>query len=195
MENRERYTDKLAKYILATAGLAIICALCWYFRNVLAYILAAVVVSLIAKPLMKAMQKISIKGRKAPDWLLAAFSIVIVLGTLISIVTSAVPIISSTIKDISMVNIESAARGISVPLSEINEFLRHCLPQLGPDFKIEVTILNELQNIFDVSMFSSVLGSAASFLTSLGIGLFSVVFIGFFFIKDDGLFTSIICAL
>ncbi|MBR5835822.1 MAG: AI-2E family transporter [Bacteroidales bacterium] len=195
MENRERYTDKLAKYILAAAGLAIICALCWYFRNVLAYILAAVVVSLIAKPLMKAMQKISIKGRKAPDWLLAAFSIVVVLGTLISLVTSAVPIISSIVKDISMVNIESAARGISVPLSEINEFLRHCLPQLGSDFKIEITVLNELQNIFDVSMFSSVLGSAASFLTSLGIGLFSVVFIGFFFIKDDGLFTSIICSL
>ena len=191
MTNRERYTDKLAKYILAAAGMAIICVLCWYFRN----ILAAVVVSLIAKPLMKAMQKIRIKGRKAPDWLLAAFSIVIVLGTLISIVTSAVPIISSIVKDISMVNIESAARGIAVPLSEINEFLRHSLPQLGPDFRIEVTVLDELQKIFDVSVFSSVLGSAASFLTSLGIGLFSVVFIGFFFIKDDGLFTSIVCAI
>lgn len=195
MTNRERYTDKLAKYILAAAGMAIICVLCWYFRNILAYILAAVVVSLIAKPLMKAMQKIRIKGRKAPDWLLAAFSIVIVLGTLISIVTSAVPIISSIVKDISMVNIESAARGIAVPLSEINEFLRHSLPQLGPDFRIEVTVLDELQKIFDVSVFSSVLGSAASFLTSLGIGLFSVVFIGFFFIKDDGLFTSIVCAI
>ena len=195
MTDRERYTDKLAKYILAAAGMAIICVLCWYFRNILAYILAAVVVSLIAKPLMKAMQKIRIKGRKAPDWLLAAFSIVIVLGTLISIVTSAVPIISSIVKDISMVNIESAARGIAVPLSEINEFLRHSLPQLGPDFRIEVTVLNEIQKIFDVSMFSSVLGSAASFLTSLGIGLFSVVFIGFFFIKDDGLFTSIVCSI
>lgn len=195
MTDRERYTDKLAKYILAAAGMAIICVLCWYFRNILAYILAAVVVSLIAKPLMKAMQKIRIKGRKAPDWLLAAFSIVIVLGTLISIVTSAVPIISSIVKDISMVNIESAARGIAVPLSEINEFLRHSLPQLGPDFRIEVTVLDELQKIFDVSVFSSVLGSAASFLTSLGIGLFSVVFIGFFFIKDDGLFTSIVCAI
>ena len=32
-------------------------------------------------------------------------------------------------------------------------------------------------------------------MTSLGVGLFSVVFIGFFFIKDDGLFTNIVCAL
>ena len=49
--------------------------------------------------------------------------------------------------------------------------------------------------MFDVSVFSSVIGSAASFLTSLGIALFSVIFIGFFFIKDDGLFTKIVCAL
>lgn len=195
MEQNERYTDKLAKCILAAAGLAIVCAICWFFRSVLAYILIAVVVSLIAKPLMGIMQKIQIKGRKAPDWLLAAFSIVMVLSVLISLITSVIPIMSGIVKDISMVNIESAARGFAVPLAEFNEFLRNSFPQLGSDFRIEVTILNELQKVFNVSMFSSVLGSAASFVTSMAIGLFSVIFIGFFFIKDDGLFTQIVCAL
>ncbi len=195
MENNERYTDKLAKYILAAAGVAIVCALCWFFRSILAYILIAVVVSLIAKPLMGMLQKLNIKGRRAPDWVLAALSIIAVMGVLISIVTAVIPIISSLVKDISMVNIESAARGISVPLAELNEFLRNYFPQLGSDFRIEITILNELQNLFDASVFSTVLGSAASFITSLAIGIFSVVFIGFFFIKDDGLFTEIVCAL
>ena len=195
MEQNERYTDRLAKYILVAAGAAAICATCWFFRSVLAYILIAVVVSLIAKPLMGLMQKIRIKGKKAPDWLLAAFSIIIVLGVLISILTSVIPIISGIVKDISMVNIESAARGIAVPLAELNEYLQNSFPQLGSDFRIEVTILNEIQKMFNVSAFSSVLGSAASFVTSMAIGLFSVVFIGFFFIKDDGLFTEIVCAL
>ena len=195
MEANERYTDKLAKYILAASGVAIVCALCWFFRSILAYILIAVVVSLIAKPLMGVLQKLNIKGRKAPDWILAAFSIIVVMGVLISIVTAVIPIVSSLVKDISMVNIESAARGISVPLAELNEFLRNYFPQLGEDFRIEVTLLNELQHLFNASAFSSVLGSAASFITSLAIGLFSVVFIGFFFIKDDGLFTQIVCSL
>lgn len=195
METEERYTDKLAKYILAAAGLAIILALCWLFRSILAYILIAVVVSLIAKPLMVFLQKIRIKGKKAPDWLLAAFSIVIVLGVLVSFITSVIPILSGIVKEISVANIETAAKGIAAPLAEINIFLRNMFPQLGEEFRLEVTILNELQNVFSVSMFSSVLGSAASILTSLAIGLFSVVFIGFFFIKDDGLFTEIVCAL
>ena len=195
MENTERYTDKLAKSILLAAGIAIIAALCWYFRSVLAYILIAVVVSLVAKPLMGLLQKIRIKGRKAPDWILAALSLILVLGLLLSIVATLIPIVGNIVKDISLANIENSVRSLSVPLSEFNEFLRTIVPSLGEDFKIEVTVIQEVQKLFNPAIFSSVIGSAASFLTSFGIGLFSVVFIGFFFIKDDGLFTEIVCAL
>ena len=52
MEQSERYIDKLAKYTLAAAGIAIVGGICWFFRSVIIYILAAVVVSLIAKPVM-----------------------------------------------------------------------------------------------------------------------------------------------
>ena len=58
MENEVKYTEKLAKYILIAAGAAIILGLCWFFKDVIAYILAAVVVSLIAKPLVNVLKKI-----------------------------------------------------------------------------------------------------------------------------------------
>lgn len=195
MENTERYTDKLAKTILLAAGIAIIAALCWYFKSVLTYILVAVVVSLVAKPLMGLLQKLRIKGRKAPDWLLAAISLLLVIGILLSVIVMIIPVISNIVKDISLVNIENAVKSVSVPLAEFNEFLRSRVPSLGEDFKIEVTILQEVQKMFNPAVFSSMIGSAASFLTNFGIGLFSVVFIGFFFIKDDGLFTKIVCSL
>lgn len=195
MDKTERYTDKLAKYILLTAGIAIIAFLCWYFRSVLSYILVAVVVSLIAKPLVGLMQKIRIKGKKAPDWFLAALALVLVIGILLSIIVLIIPIISNIVKGISLANIENAVKGLSAPLFDFNEFLRTRFPSLGNDFKIEVTIIQELQKMFDPSAFSTLIGSAASFISSFGVGLFSVVFIGFFFIKDDGLFTKIVCAL
>lgn len=195
MEQTERYVDKLAKYILIAAGIGIIGALCWYFRSVLIYIMAAVVVSLVAKPVMGGLQKLRIKGRKAPDWFLAALSLTIVLGLLLAVLILIVPIVSGIVKGISLSSIESAAGQIAVPLGNLNEFLRNSFPQLGENFRIEMVLIQELQKLFDVSIISSVIGSATSLLTSFGIGLFSVVFIGFFFIKDDGLFTKIVCAL
>lgn len=195
MEHNERYVDKLAKYILLAAGTIITGAVCWYFRSVLAYILVAVVVSLIAKPIMTRLQKIRIKGKKIHDWILAALTLIFVLGILLAIVTLIIPIVSNIIKDISVTNIETAVKSLAAPLAEFNLFLRQSFPMLGESFRIEVAVIDEIKNLFDASMFSSVIGSAASFVTSLGIGLFSVVFISFFFIKDDDTFTNIVTAL
>ena len=182
MEQTERYTDKLAKYILMAAGIFIIGAICWYFKSVIIYILAAVVVSLIAKPVMKLLQKIRIKGRKLPDWFLAAFTLLAIVTLLLAVITMIIPIVSGIVKGISLSNIESAAGQISVPLANLNEMLRNAFPSLGSEFKIETAILAEIQKLFDVSKVSSIIGSATSFLSSFGVGLFSVVFIGFFFI-------------
>ena len=189
------YTEKLAKYTLAAASIAIVGGLCWYFRSVLVYILLAVVVSLIGKPLMTLLQKITIKGRKAPDWILAAFTIILLMVIFTAVITMIVPVVSGIVKNISLTNIEDAARRVAIPLADFNTFLISTFPKLGSDFRIEVVAVQELHKLFDPSAFSSMIGSAASLVTDLGIGIFSVVFISFFFIKDDGLFTSMVAAL
>lgn len=194
MEN-EKYTEKLAKYLLFAACFCIVAALCWYFRNVIIYILLAVVVSLISQPIMTLLQKVRIKGRKAPDWLLAIFTICLVILLFLMVVTLIIPVVSGIVKGISLSSIENTARQISVPLAEFNDFLKSTFPKLGNDFRIEVALLNEMKTILDVSAFSSVIGSAASMVSSIGIGLFSIVFISFFFIKDSSLFSKMVAAL
>lgn len=191
----ERYIDKLAKYILIAAGIAIAGAICWYFRNVIIYMLAAVVVSLISKPIVRLLHKVRIKGRILPDWFLAAFTLLTVMTLLSCIITLIIPIVTGIVKGISISSIEGAAAQISVPLANLNEFLNNTFPSLGNGFKIETALIAELQKIFDVSKVSSLIGTATSFLSSFGVGLFSVMFIGFFFIKDDDLFTNIVTAL
>ena len=195
MENTERHIDRLAKYIMVAAAVAIIGAICWYFKSVLGYILIAVVVSLIAKPLVKLLKKVTIKGHHAPDWLLAAIALVIVMMFLIGLASLVFPIIGGIAKNISLQSVEMSMRGIAGPLADLNAFLTQTFPKLGEDFRVEEALVYELQKLFNMSAFSTWIGSAASFMTTLGVGLFSVVFIGFFFIKDDGLFTEIVCAL
>lgn len=191
----ERYVDKLAKYILLAAGAVLIGGICWYFRSVLIYILIAVVVSLIGKPIMKQLQKVNIKGKRLPDWFLAAFTLLTILIIFISIITMVVPIVSGIIKGISLTSIEESVRYIAEPLANFNETLRQTFPVLGGEFRIEVALIQELQAMLNPSIFSSVIGSAASVITSFGIGLFSVTFISFFFIKDDDTFTKIVTSL
>ena len=144
---------------------------------------------------MTLLQKISVKGKKAPDWLLACITLGISFLIFIAFVTLIVPVVSSIIKGISLTNIESAARNISIPLANFNEFLKTSFPKLGDEFRIEIVLFNEIKKLFDVSVFSSVLGSAASMATSMGVGLFSIGFISFFFIKDRNLFGKMVAAI
>ena len=195
MENTERHIDRLAKYIMVAAAVAIIGAICWYFKSVLGYILIAVVVSLIAKPLVRLLKKVTIKGHHAPDWLLAALALVIVMMFLIGLASLIFPIIGGIAKNISLQSDEMSMKGIAGPLADLNAYLTQTFPKLGEDFRIEEALVWELQKFFNMSAFSTWIGSAASFMTTLGVGLFSVIFIGFFFIKDDGLFTEIVCAI
>ena len=195
MENEVRYTEKLAKYILIASGAAIILGLCWFFKDIIAYILAAVVVSLIAKPLVNLMKKVKIKGRNAPEWLLAALALIFVLACFFTLAYIVIPIVGGILKNISIESIETTLRSIAAPLSDLNNFLVNAFPRLGENFRIEVAIVEEMQHFISLAQFSSLIGSAASIFTSLTIGLFSIVFISFFFIKDDGLFAEIVCAM
>ena len=152
-------------------------------------------VSLIASPIMSVLRKVRIKGHKAPDWFLAMLTLVTLMTIFAAIITMIVPIVSGIIKGVSLDSIEAAARHISGPLAEFNSYLYRVFPKLGEGFRIEVAAIQEVKKFFDPSIFSSMLGSAASIITNLGVGIFSVVFISFFFIKDDGQFTSIVRAL
>ena len=49
---QERNVDKLAGYLIKLGIAAVVIALCWYFKNVLIYIIVAFVVSLIGWPVM-----------------------------------------------------------------------------------------------------------------------------------------------
>ena len=197
MMERERSIDTLARYMMYTAVAVVILAICWFFRDVIVYMLAAGLVSLIGRPIMTFFNRLKIKGKGLPSWIYAILTLIIVIGLFLAVLATIIPIIAGIAKDISMVNVEHAASSISIPLKEINDFLITRFPSLGSDFRIETAILNEVKhlNFINVSLFSSIINSVASFMASFGVGIFSVMFIAFFFLKDEKLFANIIGAL
>lgn len=195
--NEERSSDKLARYIIWAAAATLTVAFCWYFRSVLVYIILAAVVSLMGRPVMKGLKHLRIKGKSAPDWLLAIVSLALILIIFLGIVTQIVPVVSSIVSNVST-NLQSAsfkASEITVWFDRINVWIIDRIPSLGRSFKIQEAMYGWIKNAFDISSLTSMVGSVASALGSLGIGLFSVMFIGFFFVKDETLFRRIVGAI
>ena len=190
---QERSIDRLARYIIVAATLAILAGLCWYFKSVLVYVIVAFVVSLVAHPVMRLLRKIRIRGKSAPDWLLAILSIIIILGTLILVVTQVIPVVTGIVRDASVLNSSATVEGN--PLERVNDWIVGLFPSLGPDFDVITILIDKLKEVTNLSNLTAVLSSVTSFVTSLVVGLFSVVFISFFFVRDENLFRKIVCSL
>lgn len=194
METQKHYTEILAKWLLAAFVVVIAWLLFRQFGSVVVYVLLAGVVSLIAKPLKMMLAKIRIKGHRAPDWFLAILSILLILVIFCGIIAGLAPMVKEVISDVASVTGDTSLGAISSNLAELNAYLVKTF-DLDPGFRIEVAILHQVKSLINVNIFGNVIGSVASALASFGIGLFSVVFIAFFFIRDEKLFSRIICAL
>lgn len=191
---KERSVDTLARYIIKIGAFAIIAALCWYLRSVLVYIIAAFVVSLIGQPLKRLLKKITIRGKSAPDALLALLSLAIIVAVLTLIIKQIIPIASGIVRDASIMNSSGAISQRSI-LDRVNEWVISVFPKVGPDFDATELLMDKLSSVFSVSSIGGLLGSIGSALVSIFIGSFATLFISFFFIKDETLFRRIVKAL
>ena len=143
----ERNTDKLAGYIIKLGGLAIVLALCFYFKNVLIYIIAAFVVSLIGLPIMRWLKKIKIRGRQLPSWLLSVLTIVLIIAAITLIVTQMIPMVSNIVRDAS--SLQTSHYFGSNPIDKINAWLIGMFPNLGSDFDISALLVAKVRELVD----------------------------------------------
>ena len=185
--------EKLAKYLILVGIIAVVCSVCWYFSTVLIYIVLAFVVSLISRPVARIMGKLHIKGKSAPDWLLSILSVTIIIAILLMVILLVIPVITRIINDASLFsNINSSDANFS---DTINKWIIGIFPSLGEDFDAIGTLFNYLKGMLANFDITGLIGSVGSIVIDLAIGLFAVVFISFFFVKNENLFSNIVAAL
>lgn len=189
----ERKVDKLAGYLIWLGVLVIVAWFCWYFRSVLIYVVLAFIVSLIGLPLVRLMRKVKIKGKSAPDWLLAIVAILVVLGGLILVVTQIIPVVVSIIREASIFSNMRLPKGNMV--ESINKWIAGIIPGLNPDYDSVGKVMDYLKGVSSSLPITGIIGSVAGLVADVAVGLFSVSFISFFFVKDEKLFGNIVAAL
>lgn len=191
MENQSKL-EKLAGYLIFLGVLAIVCVACWYFSNVLIYVILAFLVSLISQPLMRLMQRIRIKGKSAPNWLLAILSIILVMAILLMVVIMVIPVVVNIINEASLFGDSNSFGNIG---DTINKWIVGLFPSLGTDFDAVSVLLDYMKESLSDFSVTSLIGSVGSVVINLAVGIFAVVFISFFFVKDEKLFSKIVAAL
>ena len=187
--------DKLAKYIIIAGITAAVIFLGWYFRTILLYLAVAVVISLIGKPVVKFLTGLRIKNFHFPRWLASALTLALIICVCLSLFLLLAPMIGEFVHLINNISLSSLGSQVYEPLEKINEFIVKSIPTIDPGFRIEVYLFDYIRDFINLNTFSNIIVSLASFITDFGIAVFSIVFIAFFLLMENGLITDVLTTL
>ena len=170
-------------------------ALLWYFRQTVVYILVSAVLAIVGRPLVSLLCKIRVKRFSLPRWLAAAITLVllwVVIGGLLSLI---VPLVAGKIYELSSLDLRSALEGVEAPLSRLQSYISTIFVLPETHFSLSEVIVSTLRQFLNYDTVNAVVSSIINTGMSAVIVVFSVSFITFFFLKEDGLFSNMVSAI
>ncbi len=177
--------------IALIAGLAVIVFLGWFFSDILIYVFASFVLSLLGTPLVKFLSHIKIGEKRFPKSLAAAITL---LAILFCIALAFYFVIPSLVNEVSYLT--------TIDFSSVSESLEKWLNSFDRTFR-KYGLIKRNQHVFDIldaewealvrkiSM-SSIVSGTASFVASFFVAVFSILFMTFFSLKDHKIFFKMI---
>ena len=179
--NSNTISNGILKAIGITAGIALLLFFLYEIQSVISYIAISAVISLIGRPIV-----IFLEHRlKFKNTIAVVITIVVLLGLFLGLVGLFIPLVIEQGHNLSLLDIEALQISIENLYTEITAYFDIYQIDVEQSLK-ESKFLSKL----DFSIIPDFLNSVISGLGSFSIGLFSILFISFFFLKDSKLFEN-----
>ncbi len=187
--------DQRIKNIIVALAVVLFGFLVYYFSYIVTYILIAAVLALIGRPLVSKYHKIRYRrfhiGKTA-----AAFLTLLTLWLgLITFFRILIPLVVTEVNQLSTINVSEVIKYLDDALNQLQINFPQFTPNIPGDVSLETYLEAQLRGFLNVSEVSRLFGSVASILGNIFLMIFSVSFILFFFLKEEGLFGNWILVL
>ena len=176
-------SNGILRAIAIIAGVLLTLYFLFKIQSVIGYIAIAVVISLIGRPIVLFLER----RLKFKNTLAVVVSMALLLGLFIGLMGLFIPLVIEQGHNLSLLNIDELQDNIEHLYSEIVDYFN--LHRIDVEQSLKDS--NLLSKI-DYSIIPNFLNAVVSGLGSFSIGLFSVLFISFFFLKDSRLFENAI---
>lgn len=182
--------NKTVRAILLSVGIIGAIFLLWYIRSVIAYVLIAAVVSIIGRPLMHYLEY----KKKVPAALSAVTVLLVFLIALSGFVMIFIPLVQDEATAISQIDQEQIQNSLNGPMDDFGSWMekKDMIPEGTTK---EQFIKNQSGKLLSYVKVSDVFNYFLSQIGNMAIGLMSILFISFFFLKDRSMIFRTIYSL
>ncbi len=184
--NSNTISNGILRAIAIICGVVLLLYFLYKIQSVIGYISIAAVISLIGRPIVLFLER----KLKFKNTIAVVVTMALLLAIFAGLVSLFIPLIVKQGQNLSLLNIEELQNNIESLYTEIITYFD--LHQIDVEQSLKES--NLLSKI-DFALIPNFLNSVISGLGSFSIGLFSVLFISFFFLKDSRLFENGILTL
>lgn len=178
--------------IVITSIFTILLALSlWYFSDLVTYLIISVILSLVGRPLVKFLSKIKIRNFHIPKPLAAGITLILEVVFFTSIIMLFIPIVTHQANVISNIDTNRVSSNLMKTIQDVDKTLID-YGLIEANEPIEKTIEEKVNQVINVATFSNLIKNLLSFTGNFFIGAFSILFMTFFFLKEENLFSSMI---
>ncbi len=181
-----------------TVGIAIAAAilfLVWYFSSVVIYILVSAVLAIMGRPLVRLLSKQHIGKHQMPRWAAASITLLVIFVVFASIFSLFIPLVFNKINEFTQLDFSSVLASVEQPISHAQNYLQKLFALPVTEFSLSETIISTLKEFVNYNTINNTFTSIINVALSMLISVFSIAFITFFFLKEDGLFYSMVKGL
>lgn len=182
--------NRIYKYILFFGTCVIIGLAAWYFQNIVTYILVSSVLSLIGSPIIHYLSKLRIGKFSIPKSLSAGLTLLIFWLIFIAFFRYFVPLLALEAQKLSQIDVAQVLHAVKEPLTKIDDFVNRTGLNGSQPFSLFDILSSKISSVINIGLFTDIFSSIAGTLGNIFIALFSISFITFFFLKDEGLFNE-----
>ena len=176
------------RWIVISLSLLVLGLLVWYVGEIFIYLLISAVIALIGRPIMKLLDRVHIRQWQLPDSVKAVFTMLVIFGVLSAIFSFFIPRLIEQTQQLEKLNTEAIAEGLEEPLAALRSAIaRYELVELDPNQSLEELFKARVIEIASSLNLSNIFGAIAGITGDLFIGIFSILFITFFFLKERDL--------
>ncbi len=166
------------------AIIALLIWLGWYFSNITIYIIISLIVTLLATPLKELLMKIKIsKTRHIGNHIASALSLILVICIFVGLMVIIAPTIVRQVNTVMNIDSQSFSTSFYSQLENVDNFLRDN-NVIKEDESLEGIATNYIIEHTKQLNISSIFGNFVQMTGEIFLGIFSVLFISFFFLKD-----------
>ncbi len=154
-----------------------------YFSNIIVYLIVAFIISMVGKPVVHFLET----KLRIPNTWSCLITLVVFACVFVGFVWLVIPLVSTQINAFYEIDFYKLGKELSVVLSKFQDYLwtYGLMPKTQT---IEVLMTDSIQQLINSVHFDIVFSNILSVLSGLFIGVFSIVFVAFFFLKDQSLF-------